>query len=129
LAQNPNPDFNAVQVHAIMETIQRMAPDGSPLVVLARQRAEAVNLIVPAKSTDVPWREPSIGGNDRTRHARSEAASSQVQIVICLSMTCDGASLRAMPPKNTSVNEMTSATLLKIGGVSGAELHPHRDGL
>jgi hypothetical protein len=27
------------------------------------------------------------------------------------------------------VNEMTSAMLLKIGGVSGTELHPHRDGL
>jgi hypothetical protein len=54
LAQNPNPDFNVVQVHAIMETIQRMAPDGSPLVVLAQQGAEVVNLIIPAKSIDVP---------------------------------------------------------------------------
>jgi hypothetical protein len=35
LAQNLNPDFNAVRVQAIMETIQRMAPDGSPLAVLA----------------------------------------------------------------------------------------------
>jgi hypothetical protein len=30
-----NPDFNVVQVQAIMEIIQRMVPDGSPLVVLA----------------------------------------------------------------------------------------------
>jgi hypothetical protein len=44
-------------------------------------------------------------------------------------MTCGGASLRAMPPENMVVNEMTSATLLKIEGVSGAELHPYHDGL
>jgi hypothetical protein len=40
-----------------------------------------------------------------------------------------GVSLRVVLPENTVVNEMTSAMLLKIGGVSGAELHPHRDGL
>jgi hypothetical protein len=36
LIQNLNPDFNAVRVQAIMETIQRMAPDGSPLALLAQ---------------------------------------------------------------------------------------------
>jgi hypothetical protein len=36
LVWNLNPDFNAVRVHAIMETIQCMAPDGSPLVLLAQ---------------------------------------------------------------------------------------------
>jgi hypothetical protein len=35
LVQNLNPEFNAVRVHAIMDTIQRMAPDGSPLAPLA----------------------------------------------------------------------------------------------
>jgi hypothetical protein len=45
----------------------------------------------------------------------------QVQIVICPSMMRDSASLRNVPPENTVVNEMTSATLLRIGGVSGAE--------
>jgi hypothetical protein len=35
LVQNLNPDFNAVRVQAIMETIQRMALDGSPLAALA----------------------------------------------------------------------------------------------
>jgi hypothetical protein len=34
--QNLNPDFNSVQVHAIMETIQCMAPDSSPLALLAQ---------------------------------------------------------------------------------------------
>jgi hypothetical protein len=35
LARNMNLDFNTVQVQTIMETIQRIAPDGSPLAVLA----------------------------------------------------------------------------------------------
>jgi hypothetical protein len=35
LIQNLNPDFNVVRVQAITETIQRMAPDGSPLALLA----------------------------------------------------------------------------------------------
>jgi hypothetical protein len=34
LAWNLNPDFSVIRIQAIMETIQRMAPDGSPLVVL-----------------------------------------------------------------------------------------------
>jgi hypothetical protein len=76
LARNLNLDFNVVRVQSIMETIQRMAPDGSPLAVLAQQGADAANLIVAEKSTDVPRRDPSIGGNDRARRVRSEAASS-----------------------------------------------------
>jgi hypothetical protein len=35
LVRNLNPDFNVVRVQVIMETIQRMAPDGSPLALLA----------------------------------------------------------------------------------------------
>jgi hypothetical protein len=49
LVQNLNPDFNAVRVQAIMETIQRMTPDGSPLALLAQQGAEAANLVVAEK--------------------------------------------------------------------------------
>jgi hypothetical protein len=59
-----------------METIQQMAPDGSPLALLAQQGAEAANLVVAEKSTDVPRREPSGGHNDRARRSRSEVASS-----------------------------------------------------
>jgi hypothetical protein len=44
-------------------------------------------------------------------------------------MTHGGASLRTVPPENTVVNEMTYTTVLKIGGVSGTELHPHYDSL
>jgi hypothetical protein len=76
LIRNLNPDFNVVRVQAMMETIQRMAPDGSPLALLAQQGAEAANLVVAEKSTDVPRREPSGGHNDRVRRARSEVASS-----------------------------------------------------
>jgi hypothetical protein len=54
LIQNLNPNFNVVRVQAIMETIHRMAPDGSPLALLAQQGAEAVNLVVAEKSTGVP---------------------------------------------------------------------------
>jgi hypothetical protein len=59
-----------------METIQWMAPNGSPLALLAQQGAEAANLVVAKKSTGVPRREPSGGNNDRARRARSEVASS-----------------------------------------------------
>jgi hypothetical protein len=76
LIRNLNPDFNVVRVQAIMETIQRIAPDGSPLARLAQQGAEAVNLVVAEKSTSVPRREPSGGYNDRARRARSEVTSS-----------------------------------------------------
>jgi hypothetical protein len=69
-------DFNAVWVQAIMESIQRMTPDGSPLALLTQQEAEAANLIVAEKSGGKPWREPSVGHNDRARRAQSEAASS-----------------------------------------------------
>jgi hypothetical protein len=76
LIRNLNPDFNVVRVQAIMETIQRMANDGSPLALLAQQGAEAANLVVAEKSTGVPRREPSGGHNDRARRVRSEVASS-----------------------------------------------------
>jgi hypothetical protein len=76
LVQNLNPDFNAIQVQAIIEIIQRMTPDGSPLALLAQQGAEAVNHVVAKKSTGVPRGEPSAGRNNRAGHAKSEAASS-----------------------------------------------------
>jgi hypothetical protein len=76
LDQNLNPDFNAVWVQAIIETIQCMVPDGSPLVVLAQQGIETVNLVVVEKLVGVPRREPSVNDNDRARCARSEAALS-----------------------------------------------------
>jgi hypothetical protein len=76
LVRNLNPEFNVVQVHAIMETIQRMAPNGSPLALLALQGAEAANLVTAEKSVSVPRGEPSVGRNDRVGRAQSEATSS-----------------------------------------------------
>jgi hypothetical protein len=54
LVQILNPDFNAVRVQAIMDTIQRMTPDGSPLALLAQHGAEAANIVIAKKSADVP---------------------------------------------------------------------------
>jgi hypothetical protein len=65
LVQNLNPEFNAIRVQVIMETIQGMAPDGSPLALLAQQGAKAVNLVIAEKSVSVPQGEPSVGYNDR----------------------------------------------------------------
>jgi hypothetical protein len=53
-----------------------MAPDGSPLALLAQQGAEAANLVIAEKSAGIPRREPSGSHNDRARRARSEVASS-----------------------------------------------------
>jgi hypothetical protein len=53
-----------------------MAPDGSPLALLAQQGAEAMNLVVAEKSAGVPRVEPSAGRNNRAGRARSEAVSS-----------------------------------------------------
>jgi hypothetical protein len=46
LVQNLNLDFNIVRLQTIMESIQRMAPEGSPLHVLAQQGAEAANHVI-----------------------------------------------------------------------------------
>jgi hypothetical protein len=36
MIQNLNPDFNAIWIYTIIESIQRMTPEGSPLVALAQ---------------------------------------------------------------------------------------------
>jgi hypothetical protein len=46
MIQNLNLDLNVIQLQTIMESIQRMAHEGSPLVTLAQQRAEVMNVIV-----------------------------------------------------------------------------------
>jgi hypothetical protein len=76
LVQNLNLDFNVIRVQAIMETIRCMAPDGSPLALLAQQWAEAVNLVVAENSASGSRRESYVAHNDRARRAQSEAASS-----------------------------------------------------
>jgi hypothetical protein len=44
MIQNLNPDFNAVRLHTIIKSIQRMAPEGSPLIALAQQGAKEADL-------------------------------------------------------------------------------------
>jgi hypothetical protein len=50
-----------------METIHCMAPDGSPLAVLAQQGAKAANLVITEKSASFPRSEPSVSDNDQAR--------------------------------------------------------------
>jgi hypothetical protein len=58
---NLNPDFNTIWLYTIIESIQRMAPEGSPLIALAQQGAEVVNVVVAQRSVGNPQGEPSIG--------------------------------------------------------------------
>jgi hypothetical protein len=53
VVQNFNLDFNVVHLQTIMESIQHMVPQDSPLVALAQQGAAAMVQIVIA--------EPSMG--------------------------------------------------------------------
>jgi hypothetical protein len=76
LVQNQNPCFNVVRLQTILESIQRMASEDSPLIALAQQGAEAANLILAERSADNPPREPSIGNQDRARRAQNDATSS-----------------------------------------------------
>jgi hypothetical protein len=46
MIQNLNLDFNAIQLQTIMESIQRITLEGSPLIALAQQGAEVANIIV-----------------------------------------------------------------------------------
>jgi hypothetical protein len=46
MIQNLNLDFNTMRLQIIKESIQRMAHEGSPLVALAHQGAEAANYVI-----------------------------------------------------------------------------------
>jgi hypothetical protein len=78
MIQNLNLDFNVMQFQTIMETIQCMAPEGSPIVALALQRAEAANYVIAERSADGSRWEPFVDNwsHDRAKWARSEVASS-----------------------------------------------------
>jgi hypothetical protein len=56
----------------IMEPIQRMAPEGSPLFALAQQGVEAVNQVIAAeRSADNHQGEPSVGNRSHDRAKRA----------------------------------------------------------
>jgi hypothetical protein len=78
MIRNLNPDFNAIQLQTIMESIQRLTPEGSPLIALVQQGAEVTNIIMAQRSADNPRGESSVGNrsNDRGKRAQSEAAAS-----------------------------------------------------
>jgi hypothetical protein len=69
LIRNLNLDFNTVWLQMILESNQRMAYEGSPLLTLARQEAKAANLVAAQRSVGNPPREPSIGNQDQAKRA------------------------------------------------------------
>jgi hypothetical protein len=67
-----NSDFNAVRIQTIMESIQRMIPQDSPIVALAQQGAEAVGQIVAATLLVGNLRgEPSVGNQSADQAKRA----------------------------------------------------------
>jgi hypothetical protein len=65
MIRNLNPDFNAVRLQTIMETVHHMVLEGSPLGALAQQGIEASNNVVEAERSARNRRaEPSLE-NDR----------------------------------------------------------------
>jgi hypothetical protein len=46
MIQNLNSDFNVVHLQTIMESIQRITPEVSPLVALVQQGAEVANHVI-----------------------------------------------------------------------------------
>jgi hypothetical protein len=119
--QNLNPDFNVMQVQAIMETIQWLAPDGSPL----RRRTSSSH-----RSRPVFPRE-NLPSATMIEQGMPEVKLhlQPVQIAIWLSTMHDGASLRTTQRGNTVVIGTTSATSSKIECISDSEHHLHHDDL
>jgi hypothetical protein len=71
MIQNLNPDFNAIRLQTIMESIQWMTPKGSPLVALAQQGVEVTNVIVAQRLAGNPRGEPSISNQSDDRGKRA----------------------------------------------------------
>jgi hypothetical protein len=81
VVRNLNLSFNTVQLQTIMESIQHLVPQDSPLVAWAQLGNEAVGQIIAAESsTDNHWGKPSIGNRskDWAKCARSKEASSAI---------------------------------------------------
>jgi hypothetical protein len=81
VVRNLNLSFNTVQLQTIMESIQHLVPQDSPLVAWAQLGNEAVGQIIAAESSaDNHWGKPSIGNRskDWAKCARSKEASSTI---------------------------------------------------
>jgi hypothetical protein len=78
MVQNLNSNFNTMWFQTIMESIQSMVPEGSPLVALTQEGVEAANLVIAERLAGNPRREPFVRNrsDDQARCARSEATSS-----------------------------------------------------
>jgi hypothetical protein len=120
MIRNLNPDFNVVWFQTIMESIQRMAPEGSPLMALAQQGAEVANLVVAERLVGNPQREPSVtdlligrGKPEVKQHLWLAV------IVIWPTTTHVDASPRTATCGSTAVTDTTSAMSLKIRGTLG----------
>jgi hypothetical protein len=57
---NLNPHFNVMRLQTIMESIQCMTPEGSPLVAMAQQGADAANYVIVERSANNPRGEPFV---------------------------------------------------------------------
>jgi hypothetical protein len=75
MIQNLNPDFNVIHLQTIMESIQQMTLEFSPLVALDQQGAEAVNFIIGQRSVGNPRGEPS---DDNRSDEKSPKGSSSI---------------------------------------------------
>jgi hypothetical protein len=128
LVQNLNPDFNDVWVQAIMETIQHMVPDGSPLKSLLSKGLRRQTLSSQISRLAFPVGNLPSAATIGQGTPEVKLRHQQVQITSCPSMMHDGVSLRTSPRGNTAVNGTISIMILKIGGISGLEHHPHHDG-
>jgi hypothetical protein len=128
LVRNLNLDFNAIGVQAIMKTIQCMAPDSSPLTILAQHGADVVNLIAAEKSAGIPQREPSAGNNDQASVPEVKLHLQLVQSTVYLSMMRDAVTHRATLSGSVAAIGMTSGMSLKIIGISEPEHYLHHDG-
>jgi hypothetical protein len=67
---------------SIMESIQRMTHESSPLVTLAQQGAETANYVIVERWVGNPQGEPYVGkqSHDRAKRARSEPAASNAGV-------------------------------------------------
>jgi hypothetical protein len=117
LASTPDPDssddYPEIRVSVCGEPVE-----GGRLICMVAPNGDGPN--------NTSSKYPTIG---KSEASEVKLHHQQVQITVCPSMTRDGALLRTAPHRNTVVNGMTSATLLKIGGVSSLECRPHHDGL
>jgi hypothetical protein len=60
MVQNLNLNFNTMWFQTIMESIQCMVPEGSPLIALMQEGVEAANLVIAERLADNPRREPFV---------------------------------------------------------------------